>query len=158
MISVAKILTLLLSFHIQSYDANEPIQDRTVRLEIIAQVISDVSKDNKSLAAFLIGELEGESGLRKDIQNCKCPPHQCDEGLAMGPWQSQRTWGQSKTEWKSVCGESTESVTIAATREAKLFSGGIEVSLARAGGNNATPNDKWVKNRAKRIRWIMTKL
>jgi hypothetical protein len=155
----ASILAILLAFPVSKYDAQESIEDRTARLDVVAQAIEDVARGDRLKAAFLVTQARHESAFRRDVQMCQCPPLHCDRGLAHSIWQLHRVPSLPVEVWHGYCGLDLESVRAAAERSAWPYDPRrLENSFARLGGLGVPVTIGWVVKRAAEARQIARKL
>lgn len=145
----------LASQHVSAYDKAESVAEREERLRTIAVALAPYPRQ---MRAMLLIQARAESGFRRDVQLCRCPPKQCDEGRAYGLWQSHRrpvdTWLLGSAPW---CGVELEHVQMASERVA-VPAPTVEEWFRRQGGNRAKIDDAWVVERARQARELARKL
>ncbi len=137
------IVAILLSLEPSHYD-RETWQERTARMEIIANAISDASSratceekyntpyckktwvnGRRNLALLLVTKGYWESKFAKNVHEGKCHPTECDAYITNGnryhrarsPWQIQKTNLVSKDEY-SMMNSSTQEATTMSTNVA----------------------------------------
>lgn len=137
---ITYITTILLSFQ-PAYGDNETWEERSNRMEIIAQAIDDASSkstcsdkynvdgcvsewalDKNSVALLLVSTGYWESKFAKNVHEGKCKPYECDSyrknghvvHRAKSPWQIQKTGLVTREEYSKMNGASLESTTISA--------------------------------------------
>lgn len=142
----------LASQPVSKYDVDERPLDRQLRLETIAQAISDASKGDRGKAAFLLVQTKHESALRRDVQECRCPAKQCDAGRAHGGFQMQDRWTWPRDRWPALCGVDYDAVFLGASETARFYNAAkLECSYARLGALK-TCDVPWAIKRAKEAR------
>lgn len=152
------LLVWFLNLPVSPYDAAEPWQERIDRLANVAHAITVVAKGNPELAAFLAVQAHEESGLRRDVQKCTCPPKHCDGGLAHGLWQIQPVPRYPKL-WFTVCEKGLLPQIYAARFVAQAYrSRPLPEAFASLGGSKARPSDAWVRLRVERTLALATTL
>jgi hypothetical protein len=151
--------TYLKTRPISRYDSNESIDERNVRLEVLAQAIATEAGGNRLLAAELAIQAVAESGLRRDVAECRCPTIQCDEGKALGYWQLHRVKSDPADVRDLWCGVGPDQVAATARRAAVRFRGAsVEEGFRSQGGDRAPIDAPWVVRRARAARNLAGKL
>ena len=152
---VESILAWLLAQPVSPYDRNEPVDERRSRLSDVALAIDTAAEGDRMKAAFLAVQADRESGLRLDVEECRCPAKQCDKGKARGLWQLHKA-PDSPEVWSAICSTDVEAQTIAARWTLRFYSGSLECSFARMGGV-ARCDVPWAVERARMVRELAKK-
>jgi hypothetical protein len=135
-----------------AYGDNESWEERTERMQIVAQAIDDASsratcseeyntpdckktwqKDKKSLAILLVATGYGESHFAKNVHEGNCDEHECDAHKVKGvvyhrarsPWQIQRTGMVTATEYKQMNSATFASTKISANVAVRYLTSGM---------------------------------
>lgn len=138
---------------VSKYDVHEDPEFRQERLSTIAQAVVDASDGDRGKISFLLIQAKHESGFRLDVQECRCPEGQCDNGRAHSPWQLHRVPALPIEDWHGYCGTSLEAVTSAARRTLWAYDQrSLACSYARLGGARASCSDSWAKQRSSEAR------
>jgi hypothetical protein len=143
-----KYITMILLSLEPSYSDKETWEERSARMEIVAEAIEDASskatceeeyntpdckktwiKDRRSLALLLITKGFWESRFAKNVHEGKCRPDECDayttgsyrRHRARSPWQVQRTGLVSKEEYNEMSSSTLESTKMSANVAARYL-------------------------------------
>lgn len=150
---VQYITAILLSLE-PAYSDKEGWEERTARMETIAQAIDDASskatcsdryetsdckktwtKDKKSLGLLLVTKGFWESRFAKNVHEGKCRSYECDafratdgrvRHLARSPWQIQRTSLVTKEEYLKMKSSTLESTTMSANVATRYLVNGMK--------------------------------
>lgn len=151
MVTVQYILMVLLSLPASYLDGELP-EERTDRMEVVAQAVHDASAratctgrfadyvdckpvwpgTRKDLVLMLITKAWWESRLARNVHEGKCRRHECDATLINGVvihrartiWQMQKTGLVQKDEWDTMVGTDFEATRTAAWVAARILSMG----------------------------------
>lgn len=159
---IPEIFAWLLLLPVSRYDATEDYGHRIDRIWDVAEVVAEVSRGSRLVAASLLVQADSESAFRLDVSRCECPGKQCDRGRAHGFWQHHRRTGEPESAWWAHCGESREAIRSGATLAAATFRGQTTATLpcafASMGGNKATCDSRWAIERAAKAIELSAKL
>lgn len=112
----------------------EPPESRFERLGIAANVIEEVSRGNRLVAASVATMGALETLFDRAWGSCECVGAECDHGRAHGYWQGHRWPSESEMSWWQLCGTDEPPVYAGALRVAGQFRGcqwGDEECLGR---------------------------
>lgn len=153
------ITAILLSLE-PSYSDKETWEERSARMEIVAEAIEDASskatceeeyntpdckktwiKGRRSLALLLITKGFWESRFAKNVHEGKCRPYECDayttggnrRHRARSPWQVQRTGLVSKEEYDKMSSSTLESTKMSANVAARYLIMGMNTCKTISG-------------------------
>lgn len=123
-------------------DAGESPSDRALRLMTVSQSVAVVCdraacfgeasecrpiyRDRAECAAGLLvlaGDIE--SGFAAHVHRGECARHECDQGHAVGLWQTHRLGAWTDPQWAGMQGDSLEATTATAAVTARFLAGGV---------------------------------
>jgi len=121
-------------------DRDEPTEQRLVRLDTIANSIESavneatcfdreackpIYHDRFELAATLVKLGWVESAFASRIHRSECRRHECDNGKAVGIWQTHRLRAWSDETWAALHSDGLAATVFTATHVARLIAGGV---------------------------------
>ena len=111
-----------------AHDDREDLMGRALRMFTIAGAIEDAaeqqeypgSKNELKAALVSVGYYENRFSRRIHEDNCK--PHECDKGVAMGPWQVWPMWFPGHLQRRAAAGVTSEATFYCAQAAASALS------------------------------------
>lgn len=118
------ILAVLMGFTPYHLDT-ETTEERTERLEVVAESIEVASEGDREVMAFLVMTAHRETRMAQHVHAGNCREGECDNGRAASLWQIQSgSWIKQET-WEGFIGLGLEPTTRAAQHAAMLYRRGV---------------------------------